>query len=159
MYEHDFHALVRMGRTDDVRAFVAEGIDVNARDDFGATPLHSAVAEKQVNMVEQLLSFGADPSIPDAKGRTSVHYAVEHRLPEVLSMLLSQHPEAAKVTDDVGNEPLWTASFNAHGNYEMVAMLVRIGGDPNHINSLGLSPFDVADRRQDEDLRSILEGQ
>jgi hypothetical protein len=51
-------------------------LDVNERDQYGATALHAAVWQGQVELVIRLLSKGADRLIPDIHGRTALHYAI-----------------------------------------------------------------------------------
>jgi ankyrin repeat protein len=51
-------------------------LDVNSRDAYGATALHVAVWQGQLELVIRLLSKGADRLIPDSNGRTALHYAI-----------------------------------------------------------------------------------
>ncbi|MFE2182107.1 ankyrin repeat domain-containing protein [Streptomyces sp. NPDC059455] len=60
-------ALLRACAAGDVgalRAALGEGADVDTLDEYGATPLHHAVAARSAAAVEALLTAGADPRSP-----------------------------------------------------------------------------------------------
>lgn len=54
--------------------------------------------------------------------------------------------------NDFGNTPLWTAAFNAKGNYELVELLLRHGANPNSVNNTDNTPLKFAETIQDEEL-------
>jgi ankyrin repeat protein len=45
-------------------------MDLEAREESGATALHIAAGEGQADMVASLLAAGADPALTDGAGRT-----------------------------------------------------------------------------------------
>jgi ankyrin repeat protein len=59
--------------------------------------------------------------------------------------------------DEHGNTPLWTAVFNAKGDYVIVEQLIQASANPNSQNRHGRSPLDFARQIKDRDLISILE--
>jgi Ankyrin repeats (3 copies)/Ankyrin repeat len=156
MAGNDIHRFARMGDLDAIRKTVLGGTDINVKDQFGTTALLSAIAEKQVNAAHLLLQLGADATVQDKGGSTALHYAIEHELPTVLESLLRKCPEAVSISDKHGNQPLWTAAFNARGANDMVSMLLRCGADPEHRNNVNRSPLDVAKRKGDDDLFRLL---
>ncbi len=127
----DIHRFARMGDLDSLRSAVAGGANINERDEFGSTALKCAIAEKRVDAVMLLLEMGAYVSDQGKDGSTALHYAIEHKLPCVLEALLKKCPEAVSIADKHGNQPLWTAVFNARGDDEMVKMLLEYGADPS----------------------------
>lgn len=104
-----------------------------------------------------LLECGADVTIQDADGLTPLHYAIQHGLSGVARKLIHLNAHLVDVCDKHGNQPLWTASFNADGKYELVKALLENGADPLHKNKVGLSPVDVPKRKGDNELLKILE--
>lgn len=79
------HIMALAGLTDRVRALLASGADVNARDAEGYTPLHEAMMGEHVQIVRLLLAFGADVNAKGPNGVTPVDLA---RLNPVLETLL-----------------------------------------------------------------------
>ena len=53
-----------------VQFYVDNGVDVNAQDGSGATPLHYAVHGNNIEAVKILLKAGADPNIQDRRNMT-----------------------------------------------------------------------------------------
>ena len=54
---------------------------------FFQTPLHLAVRDNSVEIIEMLVAFGANPSIKDFRGNTSLHMATAIRSSESLKLL------------------------------------------------------------------------
>ncbi|WP_460029961.1 ankyrin repeat domain-containing protein, partial [Mannheimia haemolytica] len=48
-----------------VEFYIKHGVDVNAQDCYGMTPLHYAMRAKNVDAAIALLNAGADPNIPN----------------------------------------------------------------------------------------------
>jgi ankyrin repeat protein len=74
---------------------LAHGAEVNARDDYGQTPLHMASGslhtterEAQLSVIRALLSHGADPMAFTDSGYSPIHRAALHGYAEVVELLL-----------------------------------------------------------------------
>ena len=94
----------------DVEALGTAGI--NCQDREGLTPLHHAVDEGMLEMVEKLIEIGADPNIQDTEGMTPLHYAVELDNSEVLQALLKAKGVDLSIQDLNGKSILEIAQGN-----------------------------------------------
>ena len=56
-----------------VRQLLQEGVDVNAQDDNGYSPLHGAVSYDHLELVKYLLTNGADLNLTDEDGDQAIH--------------------------------------------------------------------------------------
>lgn len=157
MSQIDLQKLAIQNRAEELRAAIMEGADPNERDSLGSTALLAAIAYKSLDVIPVLLEHGADVTVQDKDGSTALHYAVEHKLPQVAEQLLRKNPRIVAIADKFGNEPLWTAVFNAKGDYELVSLLLRHGANPQHRNNANLTPVDIAKRKDDAALLRILE--
>ncbi len=74
------------GFKDIVELLIAKGADVNAKDNWDWTPLHSAVyGHKEI--VELLIAKGADVNAGDGAGRTPLWYAEKEGYTEIVELL------------------------------------------------------------------------
>ena len=71
-----------------VKALLAAGADVNARDDGGWTALHYA-GRADVRAAELLLAAGADATATAADGTTPLHLAALHANCDVIRFLVA----------------------------------------------------------------------
>lgn len=157
MHRNDLRKLAIQNLVEELRAALGEGADPNETDSLGSTALHAAIAYKSLDAIAVLLEHGADVTIQDKDGSTALHYAIEHGLPQVAEQLLAKNAKLVAIADKFGNEPLWTAAFNAKGNYGLVSLLLRHGANPHHKNSANLTPLDIPKRKGDAALLGILE--
>lgn len=59
-----------------VRHLISLGVDVNAQDRQGWTPLNFAARVKNYECVKLLLDAGADPNVPNSEGVTPLHQSL-----------------------------------------------------------------------------------
>jgi ankyrin repeat protein len=85
----------RSGKHDAVRVLIAGGADINARDRWGYTALHSATGamatEDRANNLETirvLLASGADPNARNSEGLTPLMQAARSVYPDAIQLLL-----------------------------------------------------------------------
>ena len=102
------------------------GLDFNAANIIGGTPLHHAAANGHVEEVKLLLSKGASVSVEDLSKRTALHYAVLGGNIGVVEALLEKKANPTAV-DIHGRSPLHMAV--ATTNSVIVRKLLETGGD------------------------------
>ena len=76
---------------DEVKALIAKGKNVNARDRAveGMSPLHAAVETGNFEIMQILLAYGAKPNIRDMQKRTPLMMIDEDADPELVRVLIS----------------------------------------------------------------------
>ncbi|MGW2182782.1 ankyrin repeat domain-containing protein [Streptomyces sp. NPDC001732] len=161
-------------RAAEVRALTADGADLSARDEEGATPLHRAVGApydgseplSSLEVVRALLECGADVHAVDGRGRTPLHSAVGCGRPRLVELLLERHADTGAV-DRLGRTPLGIAlrlqqlgREQRRTRAEIVALL-EAAGAPAHVEypavEGGPLPVDMAAvRRVAEAMRGTL---
>ena len=105
----------RLATVEDVRAALAGGADVHARDEvFGMTPLHwAAQVSKTPGVVEALLAGGADVNARSDGGGTPLHWAARFsEVPGVVKALLAAGADV-NTRDEHGFTPLYLAAGGA----------------------------------------------
>lgn len=98
--------------------------DVNARCNFGKTPLHYAVERNDCTAMSYLLSKGADIEARDLAECTPLHTAIESRLETAVRLLLEQGADAMAL--DGARHDAWTAANHTNRKSpEIIALLKR----------------------------------
>ena len=77
------------GNIEAVKQHLAAGTDVNAKGDYGLTPLHLATMYYHKEIAELLIPKGADVNVKDRTGSTPLSWAINFRgnSPELADLL------------------------------------------------------------------------
>lgn len=124
-----------------IRALVIEKAVINARSDYGATPLLLATAYNMQEAALLLIELGADPKIPDLFGDTPLHYAIKNQNIPVAESLIKAGA-GINEKDDNGATPLHYAAL--HGFFYEADMLLYYDADVNIKASDGTTPLMAA---------------
>jgi len=128
------------GRTDDVRALLDDGVDVNATE-FGRTALFFAAQEGHTDLVKMLLKRGAHVN-HQYKGITALHLAAERGYASVIKVLLHAGADPSIKMDEYGSLPIHQACFNGHISATMA--LSEAGDGLDARNTALLTPLHMA---------------
>ncbi|MGX2957686.1 ankyrin repeat domain-containing protein [Ursidibacter sp. B-7004-1] len=111
-----------------VEFYIKNGVEVNAQDMYGMTPLHYAMRSKNVDAAIALLNAGADPNIPNQDNLIPLRMCI--RYPDRLDLLELMLKNGGNVhyfngqdylleglKDFKGNDPLYQAFFEKMEEY------------------------------------------
>ena len=105
-----------------VKQHIAAGTDVNAKEEWGWTPLHFTTTKE---IAELLIGNGADVNAKNDGGFTPLHYAASRRDKEIAELLIAKDADVNAKMED-GDTPLdWAIEIN---RTETAALLRKHGG-------------------------------
>lgn len=142
----------KLGNPALVKKLLAEGAQVNARDQNGSTALMYACAahsEASTDVLQALLSAGADVNLADRSGATALHAATGDGVRLVCVKELVLHGANLNAADSSGNTPLIAAVAHAQNEEDAAQaarLLIDAGADPSRINHEGQSALSWAQR-------------
>ncbi|OAL47115.1 ankyrin [Pyrenochaeta sp. DS3sAY3a] len=144
------HAAANNGRLESVKIMIESGVEVDARDEFGRTPLVAAASSSETEVIRYLLGQGADPTarlnaelditkeyFGDYAGADALESAAPGGKIELLQMLLEHpfHGSTRKRKSREGEEPsVWVTPLAIKGaagaNIEALKLLLDRGAYP-----------------------------
>ena len=123
--------------------------DLSEVDMEGDTALHMGLLKKNKEIVSLLLQNNCNVNARNKNGKVPLHFAAELNLTEIAKLLLEMNADLA-ISDNFGNQPLWTAVFNAADGetkkLPIVELFLEYGADKNHKNNAGRSPLDFGNQ-------------
>ena len=128
----DIHKAAELGNIEVVKQHIAAGTDVNAKDDWGGTPLHYAAIEGRSEIVELLIAKGADVNAKSSDGGTPLDWAEETGFNKETADLLRKHGATTtkpKVTSFKSMPEIDLASFTEEQQATILAQANKEGCD------------------------------
>ncbi|KAE8908231.1 hypothetical protein PF003_g7470 [Phytophthora fragariae] len=125
------------------------GADVNAADYDKRTPLHIAVSDEQLKMVDYLLQCGANAEALDRSGRAPTSPAFFRAVQEGNTENVKRSwlgGMGVNVTDELGRTSLHVAVEN--GQLGVIELLLSAGVNTNVVDARGRSPISIALEKQ-----------
>jgi ankyrin repeat protein len=114
-----FHMAASFSRKTNILDFILVNnnqFDIDHRNQFGMTALHTAIMKSNTATAEFLLSKGANPNAADQHGYTPLHVAAVYAKDKNIIELLVSHKDVnVNYLDNNGHSALDYAMSNAHG--------------------------------------------
>lgn len=154
---HALSCAITMGHCSMVNFFITEGIHLNAKDDYGRTPLDIAIFMLSKKFVESLYSKCSieiahktsdqlrveikkiigllleNGAIPNVKNNFNIGFAMLDDK-ELAEVLLKHKADPNMIVDEKYNHPILTAAVS-RDNKELVMLLLEYGADVNRRSS------------------------
>jgi len=174
-YPDTIHMAACKGDLDRVAMLIERGTDVNAKDEFGCTPLHWAAIADSAEVADFLIAKGANVNVKDGRNLTPLMSA--HALP-VVELLIAKGADVNVWGYRGRRTPLnWARSkgqnkvvdiLRQHGavetlhsvaawnNLDEVKRTISRGADVNGRNNRGQTPLHMAASRGHKEMVEIL---
>ena len=124
-------------------ALIKLGADVNIKNNFEETALHTAVCDTPYEVVKAFIDAGADVNAKDEFGHTILHEASGFNShPEVIKLLINAGADV-NARDKDGETPLMWACFH-NENIKIIQTLLDLGADVSAKDNSGATYFDKA---------------
>lgn len=106
--------------------------------------LQEALKNKQDSIALYLIKAGINVNNQDSQSQVALHYIAVYKNDLDIAQEIINHGGNVNSKDKFGNVPLWTAIFNAKGEYDFVEFLLKNGSDLKSTNTAGKTPYDLA---------------
>ncbi|KAL8371899.1 hypothetical protein RB595_001618 [Gaeumannomyces hyphopodioides] len=136
-----------------VRFLLGSGVDKEAKNTKGETPLQLAAMHGHEGVVWLLLGSGADTEAKNTEGETPLHLAAMHGREGVVRLLLGNGADT-----EAANKNGWGPLHFAvdHGHKDMVSLLLEKGANIEAVDKDGWGPLHFAADHGHKDMVSLL---
>lgn len=160
--------LSRFGHLSVAHILLENGADLNAQNKLGASVLTMASRGGHVSMVKLLLESGAfvdnydhfstnvlSSSRDDLPDITPLMAAAQHGHEAVVHLLLEWGADCNYAVKTMGWSPLMLAAVS--GKVSLAQQLMEKGANPDHLNVLHKTPFEISVGFKHKDMKDYLE--
>ena len=151
----DLHHAARTGDLVAVTGAIAEGADLDVRDQYSRTPLILAAWSGHLNCVKVLIAANAQVNLGAQDDMNALHFAVQKGNLECVKYLLESGAKVNSKNGRNGNNALIMAA--QHGHKEVVELLLKKKADPSARNRAGKTARQMC-KEGEEEIAALLEG-
>jgi ankyrin repeat protein len=144
-----------IGDNNQVRALIARGASIHARDRRGKTALAHAAYYGRLEVMDELISRGANVHERDDIGLTPLAHAALMGQQAAIELLL-RHGAELDSADNDGSTPLMLAAEEPLVSAEVITFLLRAGADPRRQDLAGRRAYDYAMEARRESIAALL---
>jgi ankyrin repeat protein len=128
---------------------IANDVNVNAKDEYGNTPLHMAVDNENYELIDLLIRNSANINLLNKERKAPLHLAMDIGTPDSknntkLAAFLINRGASLKIHHPVGNSNLLHLSTSLFADKSFIEFLLNKGVDINAKNDNGNTPLDIA---------------
>lgn len=105
----DLHSAAYMGNLEEIQKHIDTDSDLNAKDEYGSTPLTVAATFGKTEAAKMLITAGADVNIQTTDGSTALHVAALFCRTEIVESLLA-HGADKSIQNNYGSTALQSVS-------------------------------------------------
>jgi len=128
---------------DDVVTLLDAGVNVNARNESGLTPLHFATSVGNADIIKLLIEAGANVNARSEDGDTPLHDAARYGNADIVKALL-EAGAGVNERNEGGVAPLHVVAYE--GQADAIGVLLKeAGADAMLRERNGKTAFDIAD--------------
>jgi ankyrin repeat protein len=142
------------GDIEKIRSILDAGVDVNVKDNSGASLLHIALLGGQEAAAALLISKGIDTHATLTDGTGALHFAVLRNCKEIAKFLIEDGVDVNAMGANFGT-PLHIAART--GQTDIAEMLIANGADVNIKDKRNQTPLAIAKQKNDKAMIELLE--
>ena len=147
------HSAAQKGEMEKIKLLIQQGVDVNARDYEGNTPLYFAVDTGKIATMQLLIKSNANVHAINHKGMTPLHLAALRGNKDAVELLINRNANV-HATNNMGNTPLHLAVLL--GNKDAVELLINRNSNVHATTNEGNTPLHLAVLRGNKDAVELL---
>jgi len=151
-----FHEAVAESNIQNIQHLLDKGVDINAKNNNGETPLHIAVCKERPEVVTLLLKNGADVNAKDdLYGFTPLHITLRNNNLNLTKLLLDKNANINAKDKSGALYPLYFAI--SHNNIPIAKILLDRFADPNiKVGTNAPMLKDILKRKQETNINFIV---
>ena len=134
---------IRQNNIDNVRRLIAQGVEINIKDDKERAPIHLAAWHGYRELLEVLIRHKADVHSKAADGFTAVHFAALSGHADCISVIAERNKGVLNAKTLKGDKTALHIAASK-GKEDVIKALIDSGCDQTAKNSSGQTAFELA---------------